>query len=130
MSRLLITKIPGQDYYHKQNLSTEALLNQCGDLSIHELGAQMTLVMVKKTLLSGKPKYLNERLKPRLFQDTRKGTLVEPLHTKLITRRSGFLYRGIKLFNQLPETLRDEPKIDKFKKGVKIWVKEKVAVKP
>ena len=38
--------------------------------------------------------------------------------------------RGIKLFNQLPENLRDEPKINRFKKGVKIWVKEKIAVKP
>ena len=44
VSRLMIPKIPGHDYYHKQNQSTEALLNQCGDLSIHQLGAQMTLV--------------------------------------------------------------------------------------
>ena len=86
--------------------------------------------MVKKTLLCGKPEYLAERLKPRLFQGNRNGILIEPLHTKLITRRIGFLYRGIKLFNQLPENLRDEPKINRFNKGVKIWVKEKIAVKP
>jgi hypothetical protein len=130
VSRLLITKVPGHDYYYKQNLSTADLLHQCGELSIHQLGAQRTLVMLKITLLSGKPKYLAERLNLTPSQGTRNNTMVEPLHTPLNIRRNGFLYRGIKLLNKLPENIRETLKIGIFKKQVKAWVKENIPVKP
>ena len=44
--------------------------------------------------------------------------------------RSGFIFRGSKLWNQLPVELRSEqcPKV--FKKQSKAWVLEQVPIKP
>ena len=72
--------------------------------------------MIKKTLLSYKPKYLSVRLKHISFQGTRQGPLVDLFI--LLLRRNGFLYRSIKLFNKLTENLRAEKKIERFKKGL------------
>ena len=116
--------------YLKQNLSTKDLLHTTGYLSIHQLGALSTVVMIKKILLSGKPSYLADRLMTQTSQTTRSGTTIDPKSTSLNLKRSSFLYRGTKLFNQLPDVLRTENKIRLFKKEAKLWVKQKIPVKP
>ena len=60
LCRLLLYK---QNLYEKQNIPTRELLLQCNQLSIHQLGVHTTLMMIKKTLLSGKPKYVHNKLK-------------------------------------------------------------------
>ena len=86
--------------------------------------------MVKKILASQKPRFVAERLGHRSTTGTRSGSTVTSMSTCLTIRRSGFLYRGSKLFNQLPEALKNEEKIMVFKKEVKKWVKLKIPVKP
>ena len=127
VSRLLIDKRVG---YYKQNMPTSQLLGTADVLSIHQLGVQSTLVMVKKVLLSGKPDYLFDKLKIQSLKGTRSGSSLEYIPASLNLKKSSFLYRGSKLFNQLPEVLRKEEKMENFKKGLKIWVKEKIYVKP
>ena len=132
VSRLLLDRQErGRILRQKQNLSTEDLLVKTGFLSIHQLGAQYTLVMIKKIILSRKPSYLARKIIPS--QDgrpTRSGMSLTTIKTSLNIRRSSFLYRGVKLYNQLPESIRSLPKIDAFKEEVRAWVKLNVNVKP
>ena len=125
LCRLLLNE---QGIYYKQNLPTKELLDKCGDLSIHQLGAERTVVMMKKILLSQKPGYLKGKL--HLRSGTKSVATIAPTNPSLGLSRSGFIYRGIKLFNQLPEELKIEDKISKFKCGLKKWIKGNISVKP
>ena len=44
--------------------------------------------------------------------------------------RGGFIYRGAKLFNNLPRTLREEKRTEVFKTELKIWIRRNVSIKP
>ena len=112
--------------YFKQNLSTKDLMLTTGNLSVHQLGAQRTLVMIKKILLSRKPDYIASRL----HLNPRAGHAILPMAASLNLTRSSFIYRGIKLFNLLPESIQRLEKIGSFKSQSKAWVTENIAVKP
>ena len=117
--------------YYKQNQSTKQLLDKCGELSIHQLGAQRTLMMMKKIILSKKPGYISEKLLMTQAAGTsRSASTIPPVETTLTLKRSSFLYRAVKLFNQLPEDIREESRISPFKKGLKTWIKGNIRLKP
>jgi hypothetical protein len=44
----------------------------------------------------------------------------------LETSKPGFVYRGGRLYNSVSRSLREEMSISMFKKGAKMWVKEKM----
>ena len=113
-----------------KNLSTEELLNLNKDLSVHQLGALRTIVMVKKILQSQKPTYLADRLQPVENIGTRCGSAVDLGATKLGIQKEGFIYRGGKLFNQLPMELRMELNLGKFNNEVMNWVRKNISIKP
>ena len=108
----------------KQNMSTKELLEKTGDLSVHQLGAQSTLIMVRKIITSKKPSYLSDRL--ITTQPLNNRSELATMTTSLNLRKSSFLYRGIKLFNQLPEELRKATEMTEFKDMSRKWVVENV----
>ena len=87
--------------------------------------------MVKKVMVSKQPAYLAER-----FQDVeleegsrvldRNVGEVRQVDRKLAVSRGGFVYQGCKIYNKVPLSLRKEKNIKKFKKSMKLWVKENV----
>ena len=101
--------------YIRQNLSTRDLMSKTVQLSVNQLGALSTLIMIKKIVLSGKPTYISDKLETRTSSGIRSGTSIVPIRTSLNINREGFRYQGTKLFNQLPENLRNEEKISQFK---------------
>ena len=105
-------------------------MKRTDELSIHQLGAMSTIVMTKKILQSGKPEYIADQMIVREAGGTRSGSTLPPTRSSLTLSREGFIYRGSKLFNLLPENLRNENKISKFKGEAKTWVKLNIAVKP
>ena len=64
-------------------------------------------------------------MKPRLMNhNTRQGAnIINVPRYKLNIAREGFIFRGATIYNKLDEHLRTETKIQKFKKGVRKWVK-------
>ena len=44
--------------------------------------------------------------------------------------REGFLFRGATLFNKLDESLRNETKLERFKRDLRKWVKKNICIKP
>jgi hypothetical protein len=127
LCRLLLNT---QGNYYRQNQPTQELLEKCEELSSHQLGAQRTLVMLKKIILNKKPSYLADKLQIRPAIGARSASTIAPLDASLGITRSSFMYRGVKLFNQLPEDLRKLGKISLFKNGLKTWIKENISVKP
>ena len=119
-----------QGIYYKQNLPTQELLDRCGELSVHQIGAQRTIMMVKKILRSEKPGYLSSKLVLRQTEEPGAVSNLSPVHASLNITREGFLYRGIKLFNLLPEALKAENTLSIFKEGLKSWIKENISIKP
>ena len=114
------------------NTSTADLLHQTGSLSVHQMVAYQTAVATYKIVKSGKPKYIAEKMQARQMKlNIRQGggTVKLPGYTLNIARE-GFIYRGASLFNKLDVSLRKEPKLEKFKVGVKEWVKQNVTIKP
>ena len=105
-----------QGLYFKQSVSTEELLQRCGQLSIHQLGVFSTLVLVKKTLLTGCPAYFKEKLKLKQHQNSRGNEVLEPINARLNLTRSSFFYRGSKLYNMLTSKFTARAQIRKIRK--------------
>ena len=49
---------------------------------------------------------------------------------KLSISRGSFMYRGQKLWNQIPNTLRTCKNEQQFKNEAKLWVKKNINIKP
>ena len=58
-----------------------------------------------------------------------RGSVVHSDHSLSIARE-GFLCRGATLINKLDVSLRNETKLEMFKKGLKQWVKKNIKIKP
>ena len=114
------------------NTPTVDLLEQTDALSVHQMIAYQTGVATYKVVKSGKPSYIASKLKVKQTNpDTRQGagTVQVPRYKRNIARE-GFVYRGAQLYNKLDGDLRAEPKLEKFKTGLRKWVKTNIAVKP
>jgi hypothetical protein len=83
--------------------------------------AYYMLILVHKITKTCKPAYLTGRLKIRR-EDERdlrgwSGRMVEILDYSLETFRAGFVYRGVRLYNSVSRSLREEMSISMFNKG-------------
>ena len=116
------------------NTPCTELVKQSGDMSIHQRITYFTLLQVFKTTQSNKPQYLSKKLvlkKPggdRIFPQRQVNTI--SVNNRLTVGRSGFVFRGAKLWNQLPIDLRSSSNIKQFKAGVKTWIRDQIPVKP
>ena len=114
---------------------TTTLLKSSNSLSVQQLVASQTMVMVHKVIQHNRPAYLSARLKARNEDDGRrlqakgKGIISVP-NLRLSISREGFIYRGRILFNKLPEELRTEESLPRFKSGIRKWIVDHIPAKP
>ena len=119
---------------YELNTPTTELLEASGDLSVQQLGAFHTVLNVFKITSSGHPKYLAEKLVLRravqgqAFPLRRLNTI--QAHSGLTLARSGFVYRGAQLWNQLPALMRQETRLAVFKTQLRKWIIRNVPAKP
>ena len=103
-------------------------------ISVHQMIAFSTLLMVFKVLKSGKPTYLARKIpvirEAGMAVRGWDGPTVKVPNYYLDISRAGFIYRGAKLFNKLPRTLSEEKRIKVFKKELKIWIWRNISIKP
>ena len=110
------------------------LITLSGDLSIHQLVAYHTLLQVHKTIVSKKPEYLSKHLSLKLpgngqiFPHRQIQTLT--VNRMLSISRSAFMYRGARIWNELPLNLRNCQSTPNFKSLVKKWVTDHISVRP
>ena len=120
---------------YTMNAPTSELLDAANDMSVHQLGAYQTLVTVFRILTSGQPEYLAERLVLKTQEeDSRTSRLQNTIQSQrkcnLTISRSGFLFRGSRLWNLLPLKTRLEKKIGPFKAEARKWVLKSISRKP
>ena len=90
-------------------------------LTVHQLITYHTLIAVYRIRNSKEPEYLANIL----CRDNKKGNIVMK-NTDLGLYRSSFIFRGSVSWNELPDDLKLEKKIGKFKVELKKWVIEKI----
>ena len=114
---------------------TSTLLNTSKELSVNQLAAFHTLLIVHKAVKSGKPKTISEKLSVRIptgeqIFPQRQINTIKTRRCHLALSRGGFCQRGKKLWNKMPQELRIIESYETFKKKMKKWVNQNVPIKP
>ena len=97
--------------------SRKFMFDKLSWLTVKQLIAYHTLIAVYRIRQSKEPEYLAGIL----GKDNSTGHIIMK-NTRLGLYRSSFVFRGSMLWNKLPDNLRKETKIRKFKKELKDWV--------
>ena len=89
-------------------------------------------VLAYKIVNSGKPSYIANKLKQRQEGMQLRGRLgsMGQVKKKLSISKEGFIFRGGCILNRLDDNLRNEEKLQKFKVGIRAWVKKNISIKP
>ena len=103
------------------------LLRQCGWLSVRQLVYYHSVILIYKTIQTTYPKYIHKKLSAEFPYNTRLAQsesvrMGSEFQSKLELTEKSFMTRATISFNQLPTSLRLAPKIETFKKELKIWV--------
>ena len=93
------------------------LFKQLNWLTINQLVAYHTLIMIFKIRKCKEPEYLAYSLGP----EGRNGR-IRSQNPFLSIAADSFCYRGPSLWNKLPEELRTSTKIGSFKRNIKKWI--------
>ena len=108
---------------------TKVLLHQCGWLSVQQLVAYHSVVLVYKVLKTQKPQYLYSMFSSQYQYDTRQAKSGMIKHTerpRLEMSLSSFRYRAAKIFNELPPEIRNKQTLLNFKIAAKDWIRKTV----
>ena len=132
VSRLLLPKHEQEVCrMRRQNISTTDLMTRTNVLSVHQLGAYTSILLMKKILESQRPYQLAKKLSSFVVNsNTRTGSYFRVPNLSLSISREGFMYKTMKLYNMLPTFIREETNLRAFKREVKSWVNANVATKP
>ena len=69
-------------------------------------------------------------MKPRQNNGgVKNGTKID-IRADLTVSRGGFIYRGSKLYNMIPNQIKNIEGYGEFKTSIKKWIKERILVKP
>ena len=127
---------------------TRVLLRTCGWLSVRQLMAYHSIVLLHKTLANKAPEYLYKKVTQggEFSYNTRQATVCPPDFSftvqhptdngavrqvggnRLGMSKDGWCWRSVQQYNTLPTDLRLEKKFPKFKTRLKKWVEENVTI--
>ena len=127
---------------------TRTLLKTCGWMSVRQLMAYHSLVLLHKTITHQAPVYLYEKVTAggQFPYKTRQadtcseefsfnvqhpvdsGALRQFSGEKLNLLKQGWCWRSVERYNTLPSDLRLEKKMSKFKTRLKKWVEQNISI--
>ena len=108
---------------------TGVLLRKCNWLSVRQLITYHTALTVHKTVVSGYPQNIKDKMSTETYHSTRQQVKFSQNFTGKSERTKGtFCYRGAMLYNRLPMELLTSTSLDMFKNKLKIWVKNNIPV--
>ena len=110
---------------------TKTLLNQCNWLSVKQLVAYHSIVLLRNILQEKKPTYIFNKLNKNL-RETRTTdhlTLYDSRNFKTTTALKSFIPRTIKEWNLIPLEIRATESSELFKRSLKLYIKENITVK-
>ena len=121
--------VTGKDW----STSVETLLLQCGWLSMNQLIAYHSLVLVYKIRTERKPHYFCERFNTEFSRETRLATsdgIRVMQKNRLSLTKSGFRVRASADWNLLPQDVRRSKDILCFKRSVRAWTIKNIPLYP
>ena len=95
-------------------------------MNVRQLVFYHSVTLVYKTLLTTYPKYIFQKLSTDFPYNTRLASsdsvrMGPEFKSKLELTEKSFMNRATVSYNQIPASLRQIPKIEEFKKKLKIW---------
>ena len=115
-AQILINKAARWISGKRKRTKINILMESVNWLTIKELTKYHSCLLLWKTLHLEKPAVL----KNRMIVDQDKKIVTSQTRLKFTAR--GWRWATSELWNQLPDSLRQEPKISKFKKDLKSWI--------
>ena len=104
-------------------------LQKCNWLSVHQLITYHTIMSMHKTVLSGEPQYIMDKITSEINHDSRqKVKFSEKFIGKSERTQSSFCYRGALLYNRLPSDVRSCINLETFKRKLKAWIMSHVPI--
>ena len=135
LSFLQILQNRGARYVTKLGWFTpvSTLLNQCGWLSVRQLVAYHSIVLLFKTKRDRKPTYFYEKVGKEYTYKTRLASengivKMENRVTKDLSHQN-FSHKSTQMWNELPSDIRQAPSLPVFKTMVKAWIKTNIEIK-
>ena len=120
--------VTGNDW----SVSSKENLKQCGWMSVSQLAFYHSVLQVYKTRQSRQPRYLyrmhNSWAYPYRTRQAENSLVRVLSKPKLEITRDSFRWRAANCYNQLPTEIRASSKVERFKKLVKSWIMENVAI--
>ena len=112
---------------------TRVLLASCNWLSVKQLVVYQTLLTTHRTVSTGHPKYLSDRLDRDHPYQTRQATdgsirFGEDFSGKQAITHSSFRYRAARDYNRIPAKIRTAKTIQTFKCKLRQWVSSNIPV--
>ena len=109
------------------------LLRQCGWLSVRQLIYYHSVLLIYKTLKTGFPKYIYNRLGTNFPYNTRLASsesirLGPETRSSLALTENSFINRATSNYNQLPSLVKQAPSMEVFKRRLKPWILENVQI--
>ena len=121
---------------------TKTLMKVCGWMSVRQLMAYHSLVLLHKTLRSKTPVYLHQKITSgghfpyrtraasecppgfsfTVSHPTDNGAIKQQSGSKLGLSKQGWCWNSVELYNLLPTDLRLDRKLPSFKKRLKNWI--------
>ena len=107
------------------------LLKQCGWLSVRQLIFYHSVVQICKTLRTTYPRYLHQKVIDKFPYRTRLASSNSirqgpQFKADLQTAKNSFRWRASAWYNEVPASIRQETKLNKFQSQLKTWVQENV----
>ena len=127
--RCLVRRQGGATWDEISYMGTEELVKRTDLMSVNQMTAFATITATYNIMVSGKPKFVAERL---VSSGSRLNTLRvhRPTSHQLKITGEGFLEKAVRLWNWLPVELRKEPNKRVFKSRAKNWIKQMCPPKP
>jgi hypothetical protein len=110
---------------------TKTLMKVCGWMSVRQLVAYHSLVLLHKTLAHQAPVYLYNKTRQAascppgfsfsVSHPTNNGAVRQASGAKLGISKQGWCWKSVELYNTLPDDIRLERKLPNFKKRSKEW---------
>ena len=115
-AQILLNKTAKWVTGHKRTMKTSKLMQEIGWMNIRELQTQHSLLLMWKCIHLGTPDFMRQRL---TVKDD--GSL-EITEARLKFTGRAFKWKMSSVWNDLPESLRQEKIVAVFKKRLKTWI--------
>ena len=113
---------------------TEVLVKKSNHLSVHQLVAYHSALQVFKCKRTSQPEHMFNRL---FVNNNNRGGLrsvtqdnTTTINFDLSLARGSFFYRASRIYNSLPDNIKNCETIPTFKRLLKRWTKENISIVP